>query len=106
MELADKLQYQITEVLRYDDCVAEYVLNHPKLDDWLTVGPKLRDSNKFCTSSPRGEGICIGDNGSPLVSSGVLIGIASWSSYCADGLPDVYTNVYAHSAWISGEMNK
>jgi hypothetical protein len=45
---------------------------------------------------------CIGDGGAPLFSNGLVYGISSAShSYaCQDGLPSVFTNVSAHSAWI------
>lgn len=99
MELAEKWEHLSTYTLSYDRCIAESV-NNPKLRDSRAVG------KKFCAANSRGEGICMGDNGSPLVSRGTLIGIASSSSYCADGSPDVYTNVYAYSAWINAELSK
>lgn len=46
--------------------------------------------------------ICIfqGDSGGPLVANGKQIGLASWVLPCAEGEPDVYTNVYQHRDFI------
>ena len=41
-----------------------------------------------------------GDAGSPLVTAGIQIGIASWGSPCAQGYPDVHTRVYSYIEWI------
>lgn len=53
----------------------------------------------------RGQGLCVGDYGGPLVYRSknrfLQIGVASWSQGCgAEGLPDVYTRVPHFSTWI------
>lgn len=105
-ESTEKLQFQTTETLSFEDCVAEYMTASLEFDGWDELVSRLSDFKKFCTINTEGKGLCIGDRGSPLVANGKLIGIASWSVDCAYGLPDVYTNVYAHSNWIHSEMMK
>lgn len=103
VEIAKNLQYQEAKTLRFSDCVAEYVLGLNPTDQWKDVGPRFGDSKKFCTRNQVGHGLCVGDFGSPLVADDTLIGIASWSE---KGLPDVYTNVYAHINWIQYELRR
>lgn len=66
------------------------------------VNGLLLNDNHLCTSVRNGEGMCIGDVGSPLISkNGELIGIASWRGFaCGLGYPDVYTRIYIHQSWI------
>lgn len=104
MAPGSKQQHLTTETLKFNDCVAAYVNELSKSDDWADINPRFSDSKKFCTANPKGEGICVGDAGSPLVADDTLIGIASWSPYCALGLPDVYTNVHAHLDWIHRQL--
>lgn len=48
-----------------------------------------------------GWGICNGDIGSPLVSNGFLLGVASWSDGCArPRIADVFTRVSWYVDWI------
>lgn len=75
-------------------------------DEWPIVGPQFSDKNKFCTKNPKGEGICVGDAGAPLVVGDVVIGVASFNYLCGIGYPDFYTNVYAHLKWIRRELTK
>lgn len=66
------------------------------------VNGLLLNDGHLCTSLRRGQGMCIGDVGSPLITKyGELVGIASWrSAGCGSGEPDVYTRIYTHLSWI------
>ncbi|XP_058798701.1 chymotrypsin-2-like [Phymastichus coffea] len=57
---------------------------------------------QVCAFRTSGIGACSGDSGSPLVVNGEIVGIASWvrNKRCANGSPDVYTNVYAYKDYI------
>lgn len=57
------------------------------------------DSN-LCTEATRGEGFCTSDIGSPLVSNGQLIGLASWNMPCAQGVPDLFVRMSPYRSWI------
>lgn len=60
----------------------------------------VADTN-LCTKPVRGEGLCDGDSGAPLVAeNGLQIGIASWGIPCATGKPDIYTSIYAYRTWL------
>ncbi|XP_059611784.1 chymotrypsin-1-like [Phlebotomus argentipes] len=65
----------------------------------------LMDETKICSTAPENSGICSGDAGSPLVQQGVVLGIASWHSGCASGVPSVFTSVAPHSLWIKNVYN-
>lgn len=56
---------------------------------------------QFCALAGKGRGICFGDNGSPLILNGRLIGLVSSAVPCARGVPDVYTRVSTFAAWIA-----
>lgn len=47
-----------------------------------------------------------GDSGGPLVADGVQIGIVSFGSPCARGVPDVFTRVYRYLDWINDIMSQ
>ena len=74
---------------------------------WNEVVPGWNDAGRLCASA-HGKGFCQGDSGGPLVveQSGVAMvaGIVSFNSNlgCAidPDIPDVYTRVSAHVAWI------
>ncbi|XP_017778783.1 PREDICTED: chymotrypsin-2-like [Nicrophorus vespilloides] len=58
-------------------------------------------SSQICTFTRYGEGVCSGDSGGPLVdTNGAQVGIVSWVTYCAVGVPDVYTSVHYYLDWI------
>lgn len=96
-----------TSTISLEECVTRFeALEHADFSpyDFETVMGSL-DETVICTSNVEGVGICNGDNGDPLVSSdSELIGIASWTVGCADGMPDVYTSVYHQLEWINKEM--
>lgn len=70
------------------------------------VAGKYLSDKHLCTSVRNGEGICIADIGSPLISeNGEIVGIESWSgSACKLGYPDVHTRVFPHLKWIWGNL--
>ncbi|KYQ59316.1 Chymotrypsin-2 [Trachymyrmex zeteki] len=57
-------------------------------------------NNNICTLNKQGEGACHGDSGGPLVADNELIGVVSWGTPCAKGLPDVFTRIYSYRTWI------
>lgn len=90
--------------MKYGNCVAAYA-NGIKDDEMLhDVKRRFRNTKIICTHSVKGQGMCLGDFGSPLVSNGTLIGTASWTTGCDTGLPDVYTKIYPHMKWILNEV--
>jgi secreted trypsin-like serine protease len=62
-------------------------------------GMPLTNSH-LCAYNRRGIGACMGDSGGPLIATGKQVGVVSWSSPCAVGVPDVYTSVYQHRSFI------
>ncbi|CRK91499.1 CLUMA_CG005165, isoform A [Clunio marinus] len=79
----DNLQWLRTTTLTNSDCrerlgeSAGFVFDH-----------------KICTLTRAGEGICQGDSGGPLVVDNKVIGIVSWNTPCARGLPDGFDRTY------------
>lgn len=59
----------------------------------------------ICTQNAEGFGMCTGDAGSALVSGPNAIGIVSWGTGCATGIPDVYTRISTQVPWINGIIN-
>lgn len=90
------LQYQKTSSITLEECITEYSRER----DALTRFPALKElgTKSICTLNE--EGTCVGDRGSPLISNGTLVGIASWCVKCVSFYPSVYTNVYSHIEWI------
>ncbi|XP_037943073.1 chymotrypsin-2-like [Teleopsis dalmanni] len=56
----------------------------------------------ICAFSQSDRSACHGDAGSPLVSNNgaTLVGLLNWHYSCAQGLPDMYTNVLYYHDWI------
>ncbi|KAJ8686592.1 hypothetical protein QAD02_022386 [Eretmocerus hayati] len=52
------------------------------------------------------SGLCMKDEGTPLVINGKLAGIATWYLSCASSLPDVYTWIPSHLEWISKNLHQ
>lgn len=64
-------------------------------------GSSITDHH-VCTLNIFGEGACNGDSGSPVAFNNEQIGIVSMSpKKCANGKPDIDTNVPALKKWIS-----
>ncbi|KAB8200776.1 trypsin-like serine protease [Aspergillus parasiticus] len=62
------------------------------------------DNSHLCTLNRRGIGACQGDDGGPLISNGIQVGIASWVAPCAQGVPDAYANVAYLRPFINSQM--
>ncbi|XP_014474148.1 PREDICTED: trypsin-2-like [Dinoponera quadriceps] len=58
------------------------------------------NSKQICVFEKKGQGVCSGDSGGPLIVNGELCGITSWGAECASGMPDVFTNVYCYLDFI------
>ncbi|XP_020299083.1 chymotrypsin-1-like, partial [Pseudomyrmex gracilis] len=56
--------------------------------------------NHICTFTRKNEGVCHGDSGSALLADGIQIGIASFVTPCAVGVPDKFVKVSAYHDWI------
>ncbi|XP_029168463.1 chymotrypsin-2-like isoform X2 [Nylanderia fulva] len=63
--------------------------------------------NEFCTLIRTGTGTCNGDSGSGVIrnSDRTIIGLVSGGRPCAQGYPDVYTDVSRFTTWIQNKMN-
>lgn len=84
------LQFLNTNVLSNDECrLLHMVPNNGRISD-----------GTLCAFSRQGHGVCIGDYGSPLISNGQLVGVASWGKLCATGEPDQYTRISSHLNFI------
>lgn len=100
------LQHQNTKILSRFECITgfeKFFFESPH--DWLRIMNILK-SKAFCAFIDVGKGACNGDSGGPLITNDRLIGIVSVTVGCANGYPDLYTNVYEHRHWIRCEMKK
>ncbi|XP_053676157.1 trypsin delta-like [Anopheles nili] len=86
----DNLQYIAVNVISQLECRARFAAPYDA---------RIFD-NTLCSSSPIGQGTCLGDAGSPLVHGAELHGIVSWGIPCGEGYPDVYARVSSHRGWI------
>ncbi|ETN67727.1 serine-type enodpeptidase [Anopheles darlingi] len=86
----DNLQYIAVNVISELECRARFASPY---DERIY-------SSTLCSSSPVGEGTCLGDAGSPLVHGAELHGIVSWGIPCGEGYPDVYARISSHRGWI------
>ncbi|XP_053661097.1 chymotrypsin-2-like [Anopheles marshallii] len=89
-QFPDNLQYIAVNVISQLECRARFVAPYDA---------RIYDST-LCSSSPIGQGTCLGDAGSPLVHGAELHGIVSWGIPCGEGYPDVYARVASHRGWI------
>lgn len=98
------LQYKVATTISYDECRSEFgPLKKTNFADWKDSIEAIGNGT-LCTGNTKGSGLCIGDSGGPLIFNNTLIGIVSWSVGCAEGLPDIYTNVYSQNKWILDQM--
>lgn len=86
---------QVTTLTR-DQCLAQH----------SNMNRRYIYDNTLCTISPKGEGVCSGDGGGPLVTGDAaatrqVIGIASWNMPCGSGTPDVYVRLVNYVSWIN-----
>nr|AAT81423.1 chymotrypsin precursor MDP1C [Mayetiola destructor] len=96
--LPDILQFAPAKTLSPEECESEFQ---------ATIYAHYLSETNVCTVNPKGRGACHGDSGGPLISNDkALVGIVSWGVPCAQGYPDVYTNVYLYLDWIHAEVAK
>lgn len=68
------------------------------------VQPKIHESS-LCALTAQEHGLCVGDDGGPLILNGQLVGIASYYvNECGYGYPDVFTRVSSYMGWIKMQM--
>lgn len=67
---------------------------------------KYIHSSTICTVGHNSEAICGGDFGGPVVFKDKLIGVASWTTSCGRGYPDVATRVSDYYKWIITVMQQ
>uniref|UniRef100_A0A453Z3W1 Peptidase S1 domain-containing protein n=1 Tax=Anopheles quadriannulatus TaxID=34691 RepID=A0A453Z3W1_ANOQN len=89
-QFPDNLQYIAVNVISQLECRARFA------DPY---NARIYDST-LCSSSPVGQGTCLGDAGSPLIHGAELHGIVSWGIPCGEGYPDVYARISSHRGWI------
>lgn len=71
-------------------------------EDCKAIYGKGPTNRTICAGNPDHlEGICNGDNGSPLMINNAIVGIASWMRYPCASLPAVYTKISHYIKWIS-----
>uniref|UniRef100_A0A6M2DUY1 trypsin n=1 Tax=Xenopsylla cheopis TaxID=163159 RepID=A0A6M2DUY1_XENCH len=64
-------------------------------------------TTQVCAFRKEGQGICMGDSGSPLVFDGQQVGVSSFIlNECGAGLPDFYTRVSYYYDWIHNIINQ
>lgn len=58
--------------------------------------------NNFPKLVSNGHGVCIGDNGGPLIhGANTIVGVnVFYIGGCGTGYPDGYVSVYYHRDWI------
>uniref|UniRef100_A0A182U0U3 Peptidase S1 domain-containing protein n=1 Tax=Anopheles melas TaxID=34690 RepID=A0A182U0U3_9DIPT len=89
-QFPDNLQYIAVNVISQLECRARFAAPYDA---------RIYDST-MCSSSPVGQGTCLGDAGSPLIHGAELHGIVSWGIPCGEGYPDVYARISSHRGWI------
>jgi len=78
-----------------------YTLSNEDCRERHESGAPIHDFSTLCAfSGTEGTGVCSGDSGGPLVHHGELIGVTSWASLCALGVPDGFTRVSEYVDWI------
>lgn len=57
----------------------------------------------LCVRHANEVGVCLGDNGGPVIVNGILAGITlDWTSVnCGRGPPDLYVELVKLSGWLS-----
>lgn len=92
---SEVLQGVRVRTITREECLAQ----HPN------INRRFIYENNTCSTSPIGQGFCVGDGGSPLVvgegQTRFAIGIASWNMACGTGVPDVYVRLLDYITWIN-----
>lgn len=87
---AELLRFFDLKTITNEDCRAR--LKPPASD---------RVNNRIlCAFSEKEQGVCIGDEGNPVISNGQLVGVVGWMGLCASGVPDQYTRISTYLKWI------
>lgn len=64
-------------------------------------------NSTLCIDNPVGQGACIGDSGSGVISDNVVVGIVSRGvpvHACGNGMPDANTRVFSFLSFIHETM--
>lgn len=93
-----RLQFFNAATMPLNDCRARHA---------NTGFSTLIQENNICAFSRIGQGICDGDNGSPLVVGRELVGVVSFGGVpCANGVPEIFTRVFSHISWVQQNSNE
>ncbi|XP_066601525.1 transmembrane protease serine 9-like [Prorops nasuta] len=67
-----------------------------------TIGKPIDVNTALCAYNPEDRaGICVGDEGGPLIIHGKIFGIINWSVVCGTAdIPAIYTFVPVFNSWI------
>jgi trypsin len=66
---------------------------------------EIYDSTLCAFSGKISRGVCSGDSGGPLAANNQLIGVVSFATLCATGIPDGYARVSFYYDWIQKNIN-
>ncbi|XP_044004082.1 chymotrypsin-1-like [Aphidius gifuensis] len=93
--------------LNYNNDIGLVKTSKECLSQWHFATGSSNDitTNHLCTYTKVGEGVCHGDAGSPLVFNNTLIGISSYSFYCAVEKPDIFIQILSYKNWITTVIN-
>lgn len=59
----------------------------------------------LCIDNPVGQGACVGDSGSGVITDNVVVGIVSWGVHpCGNGMPGVNARVFSFLSFINKTM--
>lgn len=81
-------------------CVNLRTASNSYCTEFYEKGSKRVTENVICTRNEFDRGACFGDSGSPLVGDGGVVGLVSWGTACAIGIPDAFTRVSQYVDWI------
>lgn len=85
--MSDYLNIMKTKIVGFENCQR------------TDIGDNVYD-NHICAFAKLGVGACILDSGGPLVVKNTVVGVASFVSPCAKGMPDVFSSVAYYYYWI------
>lgn len=86
--MADHLKAANVVTISYEECATSFGVS------------VVVDDGMICTSTKTGKGTAWGDNGSPLVAHGEVIGIAVMSDLIGIANPTLYTRISYYYDWI------
>ncbi|XP_031357083.1 chymotrypsin-2-like [Photinus pyralis] len=82
----------------------KYVYLYSISDEKCKESWPMKTESQLCTFLSEGQGTCFGDSGGPLAANGRLVGLVSYGSPCAVGMPDVFTRISSYIDWTRGYM--